>query len=185
MKSTGIIISVAVAVLMGAILIAIIADQINEKTTEVLYTDTVDISPVRLTGGAINYTAALRLYASDILTNPAGTTWRSDISDCTISTVAFYNQSGALMSNSADYTWVEDGNGIDGWLRPKNVDNLNSSGSNTTTIKYTTCPAGYVSGWAKTVTQLIVGFFALAILITCVFVIFYVLREEGVDLNTN
>lgn len=183
-KTVGIIISVAIAVLMGAILISIIADNINEKTSLVTYTDSVDIGPVRdLPGGGINYTANERLYASEILTNPAGSTWRGDIPDCTISSVAYYNQSGALMSNSADYTWVEDGNNVDGWLRPKNVVNLNSSASNTTTIVYSTCPVGYVSGWSKTVTQLVPGFFALAILITCVFVIFYVLRQEGVDVD--
>lgn len=183
-KTVGIIISVAIAILLGAILIGIIADNVAERQKFVSYTETVDISPVRLAGGTINYTATVRLLASDILAHPASGNWRTDYTECAISSVNYYNQSGALMSNSADYTWVEDGNGIVGWLRPKNSANLNSSLANTTTIVYTTCADDFVvAGWGRTVMNMVPGFFAIAILLAGAFVIFWILKEEGINLD--
>jgi hypothetical protein len=46
----------------------------------------------------------------------------------------------------------------------KNTLALNSSASNTTTAMYAYCPNEYIGSWAKTVMNLIPGFFALALL---------------------
>jgi len=182
-KTVGIIISVAIAVLMGAILIAIIADTINTKTSLVTYTETLDISSTRLAGGGINASVTI---PATVLAHPASTSWRSGYPECAISTVNLYNQTGTLLLGTTNYTWTEDGNGALGRIALANSKALNSSTSNLTTISYQSCPDEYVvSGWQRTILNLVPGFFALAILMVCVFVIFYVLRQEGVELNTN
>ena len=55
---------------------------------------------------------------------------------------------------------------------------------NTTYVTYTYCPNEYVtSGWAKNITNLVPGFFVLALFIAAAFIIFYILRNEGVSID--
>jgi hypothetical protein len=185
-KTVGIIIGVAVAIILGVVLVGVIANQTQDKSTLKSQTDTVNIAPLRMVGGGLNYTLAEanKLYADKILTHPAGNNWKSDYSGCAITTVKYYNQSGALMSSADDYTWVEDGNGGIGWLRLKNVNNLNNSMVNSTTITYNYCPDEYVAeSWQRTVLNMVPGFFVLAILLGTAFVIIWILRQEGVDIG--
>ena len=189
-KSLGIIISVAVAILIGVILVTIIAEQTITKTKTASYTDTVNLAPLRGANGEYNYTLAEsnKLYADKILSHSAGAVpWKSQTSDCAITTVTIKNSTGSIASSANDYTWVEDGNGGIGWLRVKNSTygpTLGASSSNTATITYTTCPNEYVaSSWGRTVLDLVPGFFVLAILLGAAFVIFYILKQEGIVMD--
>jgi hypothetical protein len=167
----SILISIFVIVILGVIFTGIIATQTNGQTSKITVTDSVNIAPLRMAGGGLNYTLAEsnKLYSTAILSEPAGGNWRQDYSDCAITTVQYYNQSGALMSSANDYTWVEDGNGGAGWLRLKNVLNLNSSASNTTSITYQTCPDGYqTSSFGRGTTNMIPGFLAILLLMAVV-----------------
>ena len=189
-RTIGIIIGVAVALLLGAILIQIIAEQTQSKTiVGATYTDTVNLAALRGADGEYNYTLAEsnKLYADKILSHSAGAVpWKSATSECTISTIVMKNASGSVASNANDYIWVADGNGVVGWLRVKNSTTgtvLGASSSNTSTITYTTCPQEYIaSSWGRTIMNLIPGFFALAILIGAAFVIFKIMKSEGYSL---
>ena len=184
-KMVGIAIALAVAVLMGVILINVIATETQSKTQLVGYADIVSIAPLRTVGGAINDTdvAANRLYASRILSHPTSAYGKNAISDCAISTIVLQNSTGATWTDGVQYAWVADGNGVDGYLRIINSVVTNNSVSNRTTLTYQTCPDAYVAGWGRTIMNLIPGFFALAILIGAAFAIFHILKEEGVELN--
>jgi hypothetical protein len=182
-KTVGIAIAVAVAILMGVILIQIIADQTAQKVQLVQQTDTLTLKKVGATL-TNNVTYDYQLTKLD-------DAWRQDFAECSKSTLAtgtniiIYNSTGAEMMNNGacsgttnEYYIVEG----DSTLNICNVDNTNKS--TFMTVKYNTCPSeGYVGGWAQQVFKLIPGFFALAILIGAAFVIFKVLKEEGVELQ--
>jgi hypothetical protein len=52
-----------------------------------------------------------------------------------------------------------------------------------TKVTYTYCPDEYVNeSWQRTILNLVPGFFVLAILIGTAFIIFYVLKKEGIEL---
>jgi ABC-type glycerol-3-phosphate transport system permease component len=160
------LILVFITLILGIAFITIYADLNLSRTTLQSYTNTVNIAPLRTANGGLNYTLAEsnKLYSTAILSNPAGGNWRQDYSQCAITTVNYYNQSGALMSSANDYTWVEDGNGAAGWLRLKNVANLNGSSSNLTTINYNSCPSGYVTGFGNSIMNIGVGLFVIMVL---------------------
>jgi hypothetical protein len=178
-KNIGIIISIAVALILGVVLIQIIAGSIANKTGLISVTDSFSIAPARTEAGGVNDTYTFD--AQDILSKSASKDWRTNDASCKIAYIKFKNQSGATMVDPTGYVWVTDGSGTEGSLTLKNILALNSSDSNSTTITYSTCPDDYMSGWTGTITNLIPGFFALAILLAAVFVIYFVLKEEGVD----
>jgi hypothetical protein len=185
-KSVGIAIGVAIALLMGVILIQIIADQTANKVQLVQKVDTLTLVKIGATQ-ANNYTVNYQLTSLD-------DAWRQDFPECSKSALAtgsniiIYNSSGAeMMDNGACGAGPGDDNDyyiIEGASTLKICNNDNTNSSTFMTVKYNTCPATeYVGGWGQTVFKLIPGFFALALLIGAAFVIFKILREEGVELQ--
>jgi len=177
---TGYIISIAIAILLGVILVAIIADDTVSSTALTSVTDTVDISSLR---SEFIINASLGpLNATDILSQPASASaWKTLDTTCAISAIRLYNQTGDLMTLTTDYTWTTDGNGNIGNLTLENIPDLNSSASNITTITYDYCPNDYITeSWQRTVLNMVPGFFALGILIGAAFVILHILKKEGI-----
>jgi hypothetical protein len=180
--SVGIIIAVAVAIILGAVLVNIIAQQTVNKVQLVEQVDTLALVQ-NATGN--NYLTTYQLTKLD-------DAWRQDISQCSKSTLAtgsniiIYNSTGAEMTDNgacgADGTaheyYIIEGQST---LKICNVPATNSS--TTMVVKYNTCPTEYIGGWGATIIKLIPGFFAIAILLGAAFVIFYILRKEGVELN--
>jgi hypothetical protein len=169
-KNIGLIITVAVALILGVVLIQIIAGQIVTKTDLTVKSETIDMSSARLEEGGFDPAVSVATLGTGL------TDWRNAYSECIPTTVKLINQSGATMTVNTDYFYTK----TNGSIRIANTVAMNSSMVNSTTVSYSYCPSDYVSGWAGTVSDLIPGFFALAILLTAVFVIFYVLREQGV-----
>ena len=176
----GIIISISVALLLGVILIQIIANQTNDKTELKTFTETVNIAGAKLAGGVINQTY---YFVPKYMKNSAG--FRTDNSECSVSSIQLKNSSGFVLDNNGcalagDYTFVAD-------IRYNlcNVESLNGTtgGSpNTTTITYRYCAEDYVAtGWARSLLDLVPGFFAIALLIIAAFSIMYILKENGVE----
>jgi hypothetical protein len=94
------------------------------------------------------------------------------------------NQTGGILTDGVDYNWVDDGSRARGSLSLVNTLNLNTSLSNTTTITYDYCTEDYLAeGWGRTVLNMVPGFFALAILIGVAFVIFWILKKEGIEMD--
>mgnify|MGYP001164584425 CR=1 FL=1 len=186
-KSVGIAIATAVAILMGVILIQIIAEQTATKVQYETVTDTFTLH--RLLPGTANTSNAVN--TSDRYTlSKVSDAWRQDISECALATTVdptsgatgnlrLYNQSGSIIDNGAEYVVVSGINSV----RFLNAENINGTTSTTVTAVYGTCPVDYVSGWAQTVFKMVSGFFALALLIGAAFVIFKILKEEGVEID--
>ena len=189
-KSLGIIISVAIAILIGVILVQIIAGEIVNKAQ--LYTVTDTFTLVRdPPGGLYNTSNGINTtYSFSPAFSNVDDAWRQDITECakkaTIdpsgSTAAgslwVYNSSGSIMANGVDYVVVTGINSI----RFLNTADMNGT-ANTATVVHKTCPTEYVSGWGQTVFLLVPGFFVLAILLGAAFVIFYILRQEGIQID--
>jgi hypothetical protein len=182
-KTVGIIISVGVAVLIGIVLVQIIAETTAPVTTKAVTTDTLNIAGAR-NNGLLSINASKGYNASDILTYPASTSWKTDYADCAITSIRMKNQTGGILTDGVDYNWVDDGSRARGSLSLVNTLNLNTSLSNTTTITYDYCTEDYLAeGWGRTVLNMVPGFFALAILIGVAFVIFWILKKEGIEMD--
>jgi tetrahydromethanopterin S-methyltransferase subunit B len=169
-KNIGLIITIAVALILGVVLIQIIASQVVTKTALTTKSETISLAAGRLEAGGFDPAVSVATLATGL------TDWRNGYSECIPTTVKLLNQSGATMTVNTDYFYTQ----TNGSIRIGNTVAMNSSLENSTTVSYSYCPSEYVSGWGGTVSNLIPGFFALAILLTAVFVIFYVLREQGV-----
>lgn len=187
-SSLGIIIAFAVAILVGVIFIQIIANETALKSQKYTVTDTYTLVRVP-DGGLYNTSVGINTtYAYTLST--VNDAWRQDITECAKKAIIdpsgspatgnlwIYNSSGDIMANGIDYIVATGINSI----TFKNVENLNGT-ANTATAVYRTCPTEYVNGWAQTIFKLVPGFFALAILIGGAFVIFYVLKNEGISLD--
>ena len=173
-KSVGILLSVGVALIIGIVLVTIIAEQTITKTQLKWQSETVDISTTRL-GSNID--------PAVILTLDTGVgNWRNGYSECIPSSINYYNQSGSILADATDYVYTA----ATGTFHLEDTDIINQTDSNTTIASYLYCPDDYLAeGWSRTVSNMVPGFFALAILLGTVYVIFHVLKEEGVTLNQN
>jgi glycerol uptake facilitator-like aquaporin len=169
-KNIGLIITVALALILGVVAIQIIASSIVTKTALTTKSETISLAAGRIEEGRFNPAVSVATLGTGL------TDWRNGYSECIPTTVILVNQTGATMTVNTDYYYPK----TNGSIRIANTVAMNSSLDNSTTVSYSYCPSDYVSGWAGTVSNLIPGFFALAILLTAVFVIFYVLREQGV-----
>lgn len=171
-----------IAILFGSIAAVVISDQTQDVSTLTQQTDTFTF--VRIAGGANNYTTTYTLSA-------LGQPWREDISTCSKATLGtsaniyVYNQSGSEMMNngacgvypggSNDYYYVDGSN----TLKLCNSPDMNNSATYAT-VKYETCPVGYVgSSWGRTVLNMVPGFYILGILAVSVGLALWFLRKEG------
>ena len=172
-SSIGIIITVAIAVLIGVILVQIVADQTVAKTQLLAITDTIDVNSAVV--GTTNRTKQSVIFT---VTNPP-TTWRQDL--CPLTSVTIKNVSGATLAETTG--WVMDKSAGKFYMVNGSVAWTSFSGAtNTTTVSYTYCPDEYINeGWQRTVLNLVPGFFVLAILMGVAFVIFYIMKKEGIE----
>lgn len=172
--AVGIIILLGVATLMGAILIGIISEQTVANTKKVTaqmenFSTLASRVPV---GGVINNTEYRVTYYP--------TSWKQE--DCPITIVRLGNSTTAY-TDDTDYFFNDKyGN----WTLKNTVvvNGTNGGNENYTYVTYTYCPDNYINlAWGRTVNDLVPGFFALGILIGAAFVIFWVLKREGIDLK--
>ena len=168
-----------ITLMVGLVLIGTIATQANNVTTPIsVSSETVNIAPARLAGGAINTSKVFTV------TN-AATGWKSTDApnECLPAYGAagygapfiYYNQSGDYMTKNTDYIVTS----TTGSFTLKNVKNLNSSTSNTTTVSYSYCGDGYMnSSWGRTILNVNVGLYALAILIIVIILAYLYLKDN-------
>lgn len=170
-RSVGLVVLVAVTILFGIIAIGVIADQLNSKTS--LITKTTSITIPRYANMTVRGT---NIWLNDTIF--AG--WRAEHPECEVATIILYNQTGEIMTDPTDYVFVID----IGRLRLQNTENLNTSTSNTTNVKYTYCPDDYITGWPQTVLNLIPGFFAIALIGAGLFLLWKAAEAEGLNFNS-
>lgn len=174
-SSIGILIIIAIAVLIGTILVSIIASNITPRT-QLTYAsrETVSLTSAKgLTSGGVNSSVIFTL------TN-APTGWKAGDTDCYLANVIAVNGSDYVLTANTDYVL----DSATGKIYFQNTKPLNQSTGNTTYITYDYCPDDYVAeGWGRTMLNLVPGFFVIAILLGSAFVIFWILKREGIDFS--
>lgn len=159
-----------VAIIIGAVLIGTIATNglaVTEKTT--VTDEAIDISGARMAGASINETISASNFTVD---NPP-TSWKVD--DCPLTSVVYGNSSTTFTLNT-DYNF----NTATGLLHVKNTTKLIGS-NNATVIDYVYCQDGYLTqSWSRTITNLVAGMFALALLGAGVGIFYSIGKETGI-----
>lgn len=164
-KVTGLMIAVFVILIIGTVLLGVIATQEQEATQLAYATETVNLAPARLAGGAINST-----YYFHLTNGCPFSTWRADQgSACYINNLGVKNSTGGTLVDPTNYVFVSNGavctGANSGDIRFTNTLSVNNSASNTTTVSYSYCPDAYLTqSWARTVLDLMPGFFAIGLL---------------------
>lgn len=169
LDNTSKILLAFITLLLGIILIGSISTETLDKVSTEVKTETVNLAPARLSGGALNTT-----YPFTLDTHPS---WRADSSECIPTTIGYKNQTGDAMTVTTNYVFTSS----TGLLTVTNLPALNDTGSNTTTASYAYCPDDYLNlSWGRTLLNLISGFFAIALLLISVGLFYSVAKDNGI-----
>ena len=142
----GGIVVLAMGIIVALVLSQQIFNQQSIMTSKISVEDElIDISPARLSGGAINET-----YPFTVTNYPSG--WK--VTECPLTGVTYGNASTDFTSTT-DYTF----NTSSGVLLLKNTATVNQS-SNSTYIDYTYCPDGYNKDSSSRSIAGLIGLFA-------------------------
>lgn len=162
----GKIILGAVLVILGAVIIGVIADMTNEKTTQSpIDNELVTITGARLVNADINGT-----YPFTIANAPTG--WRASNSDCNINKYALTNGTFTY-TVTTDYTLS-----TAGVLYLVNSTNMRKNPTNLTYVSYRYCGNEYVnSSWARSVLNMTGGFIAIMLLAAAVGIFYSVYQQ--------
>lgn len=179
-KTVGIIISVGVAVLLGIILVQIISTQtvVTTQTKTVTETHNLYSNGCYQVPGQVNVSTDADCNLT-IVNIPTG--WK--VNDCPLSSIAVTNNAGTGLTLDTDY-YLFSTTGIVQMLNTSATNFTALGPTNNTKITYTYCGDDYINqSWGRNVLNLVPGFFVLAILIGAAFVIFWILKEQGIDFN--
>jgi len=175
-KTIGIVMTSFLIILLGVVFLSQTADQVNAATNrQFINSESVPISfnSTGVPNDTLRYSVA----------NPP-TGWRAS-GACPLANVVIANSSGHALTITTDYILSTSyGN----FTIVNNADNNDSGAhgldsSNATFVSYSYCGSSYQTGFSATILQLVPGFFALAILCAIAFIIFWVLRNEGVQID--
>ena len=164
----GIMISVFIAILLGVVMLSISADQVNDITG---LKSTTDASVTQ----TINLSAAVATAATTVTEAPTG--WKAN-GECALTNFVLTNSTGTALTLTTDYAVDLDA----GTYTLVNSTAVAALSDNVTIASYTYCPDGYQTGFGGASLNLVPGFFALAILVSVAFLIFWILRREGIDI---
>lgn len=170
-KNAGLLIAAFVMIVIGASLIAIIAQQEQGVTKlKSASLESVDITSLRYAYNQMNATKNINVAKYYNTSYP----WKNQDSDCNMEVSRFGNATTAF-TKTTDYVL-----GTSGTLTVLNTTVTVESVPNATTITYTYCGDDYMSeSWSRTILDLVPGFFALAIMGVGVALFFGVLKKEG------
>ena len=182
-KNLAILITGFIMILIGISLIGVVATEGQKKTTTVgVVNEAIDISVARTSDGRVidqdgtNNFTLVNAYTGDRV-------WKVGYSDCNIAGRNFTNGTIASIGVSTFIPSSDYALSTKGILTLYNTVRTNTSAtsnSNTTYLSYAYCPNDYLTeSWSRTVLNLVPGFFAIAILLIGVGMMFQVLRNEG------
>lgn len=177
----GIVTLAFVLVLIGVVVLNEASKEVVKITDTVGTVETLSLAAARGTGGTMNQDIRINLSDTAKVTG----TWKAAISNCLISTVEVKNSTGGVLTEGdctdatgPDYVHNASEQGI----HFCNTVDINNSLSNVTTVGYTYCGSGYQTGFSATTLDLVPGFFGLAIMVSIAFMIYWVVRREGLEL---
>jgi len=164
----GIMISVFIAVLLGVVMLSISSDQVND-ITGLQYATDAEVTHT------VNTSAAVATATATVTQAPTG--WKAN-GECALTDFVLTNSSGTALTLTTDYAVDLDA----GTYTLVNSTAVLALEDNKTIASYTYCPDGYQTGFGGASLNLVPGFFALAILVSVAFLIFWILRREGIEL---
>lgn len=158
-----------VTLLIGVLLIGPTSSEVLTKTEKLFANnESLDISAARMVGNGINT-------SYNFTVTNAPTSWK--MNDCPLTNFIVRNQSGASLTNNGTHFAVILSNGK---LSLQNTTNIRQSGSNKTSLDYNYCDDGYLTTqWQRTVTNTIMGFFAIGIMLVSVGLFYSVGKDFG------
>ena len=159
-----------VTLILGVALLSQIAvvagGDITNKVTKV--NDSINVQPAKAdVAGEFNASVALPL--SNL---PTG--WKSE--DCPITGASVQNTSGETLTITTDYLLTLS----TGMLYMQNSSAYNETVDNITYVTYTYCADEYINlGWGRTMLTLVVGFFAIALLLASIGIFYGIAKDTG------
>jgi len=177
-NNTKTLITFAILLILGAVLIAVIADQTNLNTQKTTSTDeSYNLNTSCYAGGEVNESDT----DCNITVTYAPTGWEQQDSDCYLSGVVVTNATGTALTLDTDYV-VYPSTGV---IQMLNTTDTNSTSlvTNVTLIDYAYCGDGYMAdSWGRSVLNTNVGLFATVLLIAGAALI-YLLFGKDKDYN--
>lgn len=166
-KNVNLLIGAFAALLIGVSLIGVIATE-EQKVTSLtqVNNELIDIT-------AANNGSHINPAVTFTVANPRTEQWKLENSECDMVTRA-YGNSTVTFTPTTDYTFS-----TSGVITLVNTAKVVRS-SNTTYIDYDYCEDDYLNaGWNRTVLDLVLGFFAIGLLLVAVGLFYQVMKNEG------
>lgn len=173
-KSTGLLVAAFVLLIMGAALITTVASEEQKLVKKISVVDTINFTSAREADGEINITDKFNLTKRPI------SSWKGTDEDCFISNYRVTNNTNAtsnLFTDTTDYV-IDIQNGT---ISFKDTDKVhNKSMNNISRVEYNYCDDNYLSeSWTRSISDLIAGFFAIALMVSSVGLFYSVAKSEG------
>jgi len=169
-------VSTMILIIVGIAFLTSISDQTTHNTQKTIVTDEQVLlsAETACPSGAINTS-----YVHTLTNAPTG--WKTEDSDCYITGLVVTNSSGSAFTVTTDYVLDSDA----GTLTFKNTALVNQScatGDNITLVDYQYCGDNYLSeSWGRSILNVNVGLFALAILIGAIALVYLLLGKNDDD----
>lgn len=159
-----------VTLILGLVFITQIATSGQAITQPTYTTDTATRVYMQAAGAGVNET---RVYT---VTNYP-TSWKTE--DCPISSFVLANDTGTAITNAVDYTLTASAGTF--VMINTTASNQAFKGTNLTTVSYRYCGDDYLNvGWGRSVINITMGFFALALLFVSVSLFYSIAKEQGI-----
>lgn len=170
-----------VMLMIGAILIGVIANQTNARTTANSNAVSNEVHKVLSPYAAGGNLTAINPAITYTTTNlQAG--WRT--ADCPLTNFVLSNSSGAVLAEGASNGYVLNAAAGTWYLRDTAgtlVNVMGDGSSNNTYVSYNYCSDEYLnSSWGRSVLSLVSGFFAIALLMVALALFYSVAKDTGI-----
>jgi len=173
-KSMALLLGAFIALIIGVSLIGVIATQGQAVTTKLSASaETTDLSTSCYAGALFQVNESLA--ACNITATYAPTSWK--VEECPVTSVVVTNATGTALTVNTDYV-VYASTGI---IQMLNTTATASAGlGNESIVTYSYCGDDYLTeGWTRSISGLIPGFFAMALLLMSVGMFYQVMKNEG------
>ena len=184
-KSMALLIGAFVALIIGVSLVGVIATQEQLVSTHTAVSEeTFELDEVG-TGGFLRYANDTVMpnetYYVTYGYDTTSVAWKTNYADCAMATPLFVGNATGLagavagtLTETTDFVWTDDGK--ISFVASAEV----AAMGNTTYISYSYCPDTYLTqGWTRSVSNLVPGFFAIALLLISVGLFYQVMKNEG------
>lgn len=166
-KNIYLLITGFVLLILGIALLTPSAELVNDVTAKTSLADeAIDISSARIENGSVNE-------ATEFTVTNYPTSWK--VEDCPLTSVTYGN-------STTDYTLTTDylitlSTGVLTLVNTSTV----IDGTNSTFIDYVYCSDDYMNaGWARSILNLVPGFWAIALMLIGIGIFFAIAKSEGI-----